>query len=84
MNLKDRDKSLSNDDIKCDRPVIFISLPHGVTPFASVLSPLVSPDIFKTAAVGTVASVLFYIPLLDILLNIMVHILSQKKMLNIY
>ena len=48
--------------IKCDRPVIFISLPHGVTPLASALSPLVSPDIFGTAAVGTIASVLFYVP----------------------
>lgn len=47
---------------KYNKPVIFISLPHGVTPFASVLSPLVSPDIFGTAAIGTVASILFYIP----------------------
>eukprot|EP01084_Bolivina_argentea_P192932 331101_1 len=51
-------------DIKADRPIIFISIPHGVVPLSSALSPLISPDIFKTAAVGTVASVVFYIPII--------------------
>ena len=55
--------TLSNGtEIKADRPLIFMSIPHGIVPMASVLSPLVSPDIFGTAAVGTVASVVFYIP----------------------
>ena len=49
-------------NIQCDRPMIFISIPHGILPWASFLSPLVSPDIFGEKVIGTVASVLFYIP----------------------
>ncbi|ETO06520.1 hypothetical protein RFI_30874 [Reticulomyxa filosa] len=46
-------------------PVIVANIPHGVVPFSTILSPILSPDLFNGNRIrGGIADAVFYTPLI--------------------